>query len=229
MRIESAKHHVPDIPRPEPVEVNIPDPREPDPDPPETIEIPVGNLGNTGHAYVLADLHIHLHHGYELHTHPLKTLSSWMLQVVEAEGPVHIEEVIRRIREALGVARAGARIRKRFDRAVRDGVGRGEWLLSGDFLSLRGEAVIVRNRSKLPPESRKAHLISPEEYQLAIKEVVRLAMDITSDEIPRFAVDMLGINKATKPFVEQVQANLDCLVDEGTIISKEESYAWDDY
>jgi hypothetical protein len=54
----------------------------------------------------------------ELHEQPVQQLARAVAQVVEVEGPVHIDEVIRRIRSLWGLRRSGNRITNVIDRAV---------------------------------------------------------------------------------------------------------------
>ncbi|MCS5881333.1 DUF3320 domain-containing protein [Klebsiella variicola subsp. variicola] len=56
--------------------------------------------------------------GYELHETPLGILSEIIEQIVEVESPVHVGEVITRLRTAWGLQRAGARIEAVVNRAV---------------------------------------------------------------------------------------------------------------
>ena len=74
--------------------------REPEPEP----EIPVPTA-----PYRTARLAVG-HLDVALHEIPVGRLANWIAGVVEVESPVHLDEVILRIREAAGVGRAGSRI-----------------------------------------------------------------------------------------------------------------------
>ena len=79
-------------------------------------------------AYELARPNVSLH-GYELHELPANYLLDPITEVVRVESPVHVSEVKRRIADAVGVKRIGARIEANLDRAIRRGgpqQGRGQ-------------------------------------------------------------------------------------------------------
>src|SRR5690606_4892842 len=66
----------------------------------EALVEPVSNI------YVEAALERSASHMAELHLIPAPLIATYVEQVVEAEGPVHLDEVVTRIREAWGLKRA---------------------------------------------------------------------------------------------------------------------------
>src|SRR3546814_20360608 len=70
-------------------------------------------------------------------------------QIVEVEGPVHLDEVTTRIREAWGLKRAGARIQDAVERAVEVSVRADRLERSGAFLSIPGRSPRVRKRGNV--------------------------------------------------------------------------------
>lgn len=63
-------------------------------------------------AYAEAVLSKPSHLVCELHEAPTGVLTTVIEQVVTVEGPVHIDEIIARIRDAWGLKRAGTRIQE---------------------------------------------------------------------------------------------------------------------
>ena len=49
---------------------------------------------------------------------PPPVITSVVSEIVSMEGPVHVEEVIRRIRESCGLRRAGRRVRSIINSAI---------------------------------------------------------------------------------------------------------------
>jgi len=70
------------------------------------------NTATDNRTYVEAELVRPGHVLTEIHDTPRGTISSLAEQVVLIEGPVHIDEVINRIRDAWGLKRAGGRIQE---------------------------------------------------------------------------------------------------------------------
>jgi very-short-patch-repair endonuclease len=111
-------------------------------------------------------------------------ISRLALVVVEAEGPIHTEEVARRVREAFGLQKTGKRILAhvrsglehlcRMSSAVRD----------GEFFSAIGQDLqAVRNRRNAALPLRRAAMIAPVEYQLALSTIITDAVEISREDL----------------------------------------------
>ena len=87
--------------------------------------------------------------GQEMHEVPSGRMAELVEQVVAVEGPVHVDEVVGRLRAAWGLQRAGGRIQGAVERACDTGVQRGRLARDGAFLSLPGQIVTVRNRGSV--------------------------------------------------------------------------------
>jgi very-short-patch-repair endonuclease len=89
--------------------------------------------------------------------------------VVETEGPIHTEEVARRIREAFGHQKTGGRILAHVKNSLLFLLRNGVVAQEGEFWSVPGRTVsFIRNRRRAALPLRKAAMIAPAEYQLAI-------------------------------------------------------------
>lgn len=120
----------------------------------------------------------------ELHEAPRGALSTLAEAVVEVEGPVHVDEVVNRIRDAWGLKRAGARIQDAVDLAVDLSVGTGRLFRDGDFLSVPGRNPAVRDRSKVTAQSlRRCDTLPPAELELALLNVVQANYGATDDQV----------------------------------------------
>ena len=97
--------------------------------------------------------------------------------VVETEGPVHTEEVARRIREAFGLQKTGRRILTHIKNSLTFLSRDGALARDGEFWSVSGRSVsFIRNRRTAALPLRKAAMIAPAEYQLAISTAVKEAV-----------------------------------------------------
>ena len=85
-------------------------------------------------------------------------------RVVEVEGPIHVDEVVTRIREAWGLKRAGTRIRDAIGAAVDVAARKRSILCDGDFVSIDGRQAVLRDRSLVSsPGLRKPEAIPLDE------------------------------------------------------------------
>lgn len=119
-------------------------------------------------------------------------------QVVNAEGPVSREVVLRRVREAWGVQRAGSRIREAYGLALSWLTSRGVVLVQDtDFLIAPGaEPASVRVPSQdIDDTRRRVDEIPPRELRAAIEHVVRDAMQVERGELTQAVARLYGWNR----------------------------------
>lgn len=124
---------------------------------------------------------------------PTQTVAQFIGAIVEDEGPIHVEEVKRRVLDAID-ARSGS---KR-DAAIEDGIAmavqRNLALKKGDFL-WRHKAAPPRDRTKLPDASRKLEYVCDEECLEALRLAKKEACGCDADEAAAQAVRMLGVKR----------------------------------
>ncbi len=172
----------------------------------------------TTQPYKLAKFSISLQ-GYELHTVRRDLLASWVVDVVKVESPVHVSEIARRITNASGLTRVGARIKSALefacDYATRIGSVRrqGEFLWAKDMV----HPIIVRERSSLPTASRKIELIAPEELILAIQQVVKNSLGIQKENIAGEVLKIFGFLRTTDDMRKAVDVMIDRLLTTGRL------------
>jgi very-short-patch-repair endonuclease len=157
----------------------------------------------------------------ELHLVPQRELASRVAEVVSAEGPVHTDEVMRRIREAAGVRRIGGRIDSALQAAIAQAARTGTIRQEGDFLwPTAMQQPPLRDRIGLPAASRRLDLVAPEEIALAIERVVDQSYGIAPDDIPPLACRLLGFQRTTDDMRARVQLILDTLLQTGRLTSQ---------
>jgi len=155
---------------------------------------------------------LHLAHSYEmchllvpagpLHQIEPEVMAQLIRQVVEVEGPVHVEEVVRRIREAAGVGRAGDRIRVAVSEGIR--ACSGDVKLSKGFLSLLGSRTPLRSRSAFLPQHKKLEFVADEEISRALNEAVRHAFEVDIAEAAVLAARILGFDRVTQQMRDRI-------------------------
>ncbi|BDZ70061.1 DUF3320 domain-containing protein [Methanobacterium petrolearium] len=87
----------------------------------------------------------------DMHTQPVGDVARAVMKVVEVEGPIHYDEVVRRVRTFWGLSRAGRRVKGVMKEAVHLGVLDGQIIRKGDFLYYKDAPVVVRRRTGKPP------------------------------------------------------------------------------
>jgi len=157
--------------------------------------------------------------GQELHEVPVSSYADWIAGVVDIEGPVHVDEVVRRIADAAGVQRVGNRIEGAFGRGASEAVRRGSVQRRGRFLWPKRERdSIVRDRSMLDSRSRKLEYVAPEEIDEAIVRVVEVSVGINAEFIPSSACKLLGFARTSVEMASMVERRLEALVSTGRVL-----------
>ncbi|MDD2341366.1 MAG: DUF3320 domain-containing protein [Tolumonas sp.] len=135
---------------------------------------------------------------YALHETPSGILADLIEKVVELESPVHISEVIVRLRTAWGLQRAGARIESVVNNAAKIACKKGKIYESGDFLLHREAEIKIRNRQNVSSSGlRKPEMISPLEIARGIVDVVKANLGATEEEIITTVSRMLGFKSTS--------------------------------
>jgi len=119
-------------------------------------------------------------------------------EVVEVEGPLSRELVLRRVREAWGVGRAGSRIRDSFEDAIRTLRARGRIVESepGYLMIKDGDPNRVRIPDADNPSTRRSIAEVPgTELRAAIERVVEDAIHAGRDELTLAVARLYGWNR----------------------------------
>jgi very-short-patch-repair endonuclease len=155
----------------------------------------------------------------ELHLVPFGKLAEWIRQVVDIESPVHFEEVARRIADASGASKIGSRIRYTLNAATDFAVNSKIIARRGDFLwhSEMTEPTL-RERSGLTPGSRKINLISPEEMDIAVKNVVESSIAIQQETAVPLIAKLFGINRVTEDVRKELSGAIDLTLARGIVV-----------
>lgn len=175
---------------PEPVEQSTP------PGDVAPVEISFDHLALAGTAYQKAELTA-TYNG-EPHEAPVSYLAKLVLQVVEVEGPIHEEEIARRIASAFGKSRTGSRIQEAGSRAIALALRNHEHLRrSGDFLftNEQNENVPVRDRSKVDGALLKAEYLPPMEILAAAELLISESGDMAEDDLVRAVANLFGYRR----------------------------------
>jgi very-short-patch-repair endonuclease len=154
----------------------------------------------------------------EMHQHPVGRLAKWVELVVQVESPVHVDELARRMVEAAGITRVGPRVKDHLKLATRFAEGSGAIRQSGSFLYHMANAQPpLRDRSGLPPASRKWKYVAPEEMAGVLYKVVKEAIAIGKDELYPMVVKLLGFARVTEDMRDDILVLIRPMIDAGLL------------
>ena len=145
----------------------------------------------------------------ELHLVSPEMLAAAVEDVVLVEGPVHVDEVVRRIRTLWGLQRAGNRIREAIERGVQIAARARRIARDGEFLRVPDAAIRVRRRSGDPPA--RIEWIADAELAEAVAHVLRVEFATPREELIDAAARRVGIQMTTSA----VAARLGSVIDDG--------------
>src|SRR6185312_13587134 len=138
------------------------------------------------------------------HEAPVKVQDA-VRRIVDIEGPIHEEEVARRLATVWGLDRAGSRIQEAARRALRSLEREVQLQAAGEFWSsTQAQAVKPRDRSQAHSNTlRKAEYLPPAEVSVAATEVLKENVRVPVDELVVEVARRLGFLR-TGPDLQQV-------------------------
>jgi hypothetical protein len=174
---------------------------------PELIEI--DHLALSAPLYVRAELSVRSN--LEPHEAPIAQLADLVVKVVEIEGPIHIDEVARRITSAFGKSRAGNRIVEATGRAARLAAQRDRTLRrEGPFLltETQAEDPPIRDRADETGSLLKASYLPPMEIAAAAYRIRSESGDMPAEDLIRAVARLLGFQRVGSDLAEVIDGAL---------------------
>jgi very-short-patch-repair endonuclease len=139
--------------------------------------------------------------------------------VVEMEGPIHTEEVARRIREAFGLQKTGGRILTHVKNSLLFLLRKGAVAQENEFWSIPGRAVgFIRNRRRAALPLRRAAMIAPAEYQFAISVALKEAVALSLDDLIIQTARLFGFDRTGSDLAREIERQVNSLTQGGTIV-----------
>ncbi len=150
---------------------------------------------------------------------PVDRLAGFVKRIVEIEGPVHRDEVVRRLSSLWGYQRMGSQIESAIYRTV-DHLCRIQNILEYDsFLSTTGQqAFQPRNREGTKSANlRKPEYLPPMEIRAAIEYSVTKHTGLFQDELAETVARIFGFKTTTAKLRERIELVMHGLVKDGVI------------
>jgi very-short-patch-repair endonuclease len=177
----------------------------------------VSKTGTAATAYKEVQLHANV--TGELHEAPIGVVVSLVKQTVQAEGPIHRDEVVTRIRTAWGLQRAGNRIDSHIGSAIDIARRSGEVVANGDFLFRADAPVSLRDRSAVvSPSLRRIELIPPQEIDQGLKEIIEASLGATAEQAVNAISRGLGFKSTSAQLRSLVMTRIDALKREDVLV-----------
>lgn len=132
-------------------------------------------------------------------------------RIVDQEGPIHAEEVGRRVATVWGLDRAGARIQEAARRALRALERSGTVKSEGAFwLGAESEVVVVRDRSQTESATlRKPEYLPPKEIAVAATQILKENIRVEEQELVVEIARRLGFHRTGQGLWEVIRSVLE--------------------
>jgi very-short-patch-repair endonuclease len=145
-------------------------------------------------------------------------LAEFVLAIVDRESPIHLEELRRRVLEAID-ARPGQKRLAAIDEAAAIAERGGRIRRKGDFLwAAKDHVVAARDRSELSDASRGLDMICDEECEAALLRAVEEAHGCDRDEAAAQAIRILGAKRGADA-AARLEVLIERLVSSGALLS----------
>ncbi|GLS19466.1 hypothetical protein GCM10007874_24830 [Labrys miyagiensis] len=154
---------------------------------------------------------------HELHEISTARMAAYVVGVVQVEGPVHEQEIVTRIRDAFGLARAGSRVRD----AVQDGIDVARMtgkITGGPFYALPDVPVAVRDRSAVVSLGlRRPDMLPDDEIEAAFLAVIAANYGAPRDALLTAAARLFGFAATSSVLKERLDDVLAAMLFKGRL------------
>jgi len=151
----------------------------------------------------------------ELYNNSTNDLSSIVDEIVFIEGPIHVNEVIVRIRESCNIKRTGSKIKKIISQAIATSEHNGSIINIEDFL-------FQNNWSDIPIRKRKSpniDLIANEEVEENIKLILNFKKSINQNELVKSVAKNFGFKATSQKTANKINSIIEYMVINGDLIN----------
>ena len=161
---------------------------------------------------------------YELHETPVGILATYAARIVEVEGPVHMDEVGRRLSGLWGYKRYGSRARNAVGQAVERTIELGEVRRSlseaaGFLESCRAaEPACVRDRADASLSLRSPDMLPPAELRQAVLAAVEASIAVAPGDCATDVARMLGFKSTRAQLRACIEQQARELVEMGALV-----------
>jgi len=134
-----------------------------------------------------------------------------LLRVIGMEGPIHEDELHRRVSMHWGVKQVTTKIVELIDQQVETLCVKDVVVKKGTFLKIRGKSV----QPRVYPRSFSADYISPEEILAAIKLVLRMHGSQSEEQLQKEISQLMGLERSGEKLGENISNALEYMLMNG--------------
>ena len=144
----------------------------------------------------------------ELYKQPIEKVAKSISEIVDVEGPIHVNEVTKRVKDSCNIKRAGSTLKKRVNAAISEAENSGDIIRIGDFLyDASNNNIVIRKRDK-----PNVDLISDEEIAKSIETVLIHKPGITTGQIAKETSRNFGFKSTSKKTANRINSVLDLMI-----------------
>ncbi len=149
----------------------------------------------------------------ELFSQPIENVSNSINEIVNVEGPIHVNEVIKRVKDNCHIKRAGSKMKKQVLRGIKESESSGSIIRIGDFLyDASSNDVVIRRREK-----PKIDLISDEEIAKNIETILSHKQSMTTASLTREVARNFGFKSTSRKTSSKIKGVLDSMIADSTV------------
>ncbi len=157
--------------------------------------------------YVEAD-NFGLNSSQDLYNRPIDKVADSINDIVDIEGPIHVKEVTKRVKDSCNIKRAGSKLKKVVESAISEAEKSGDIIRIGDFLyDATNNNVVIRRRNK-----PNIDLISDEEIAKSIELVLLHNPNVSTSQIARETSRNFGFKSTSKKTSARINSVLDLMI-----------------
>jgi hypothetical protein len=158
--------------------------------------------------------------GVEPQDVPVQAMALLVRRIVDIEGPVHADEVARRVATLFGKERAGSRIAQATALGLAAARRSDPTLTEEDgfwWNAAQAEAPPVRDRSSVTGPLLRADMLPPLEIRAAAVQALRENGTLSADEMPTAIARLLGFQRAGTEMRQAIGRVMERMVADGVV------------
>ena len=149
----------------------------------------------------------------DLYNQPIENVSKSVNEIIAVEGPIHVNEVVKRVKDSCHIKRAGSKMKKQVQKAIKESENSGSIIRIGDFLyDASSNDVVIRRRVK-----PKIDLISDEEISKNIETILSHKQSLTTASLTKEVSRNFGFKSTSRKTSAKIKSVLDSMIAEGTV------------
>ena len=149
----------------------------------------------------------------DLFEQPIDNVSKSINEIVNTEGPIHVNEVVKRVKDSCNIKRAGSKMKKQVLKAIKESENSGDILRIGDFLyDASSNDVVIRRRVK-----PNIDLISDEEIAKNIETILSHKQNVTADSLTKEVSRNFGFKSTSRKTSARIKSVLDSMIADSSV------------